>query len=534
MIKKLKENKALVILLFISSVLLLANIGNTNEFFCDDEYIYIRMAEEMYNNKNLWIPTWFGEILYFKPPFTYWLMMLFFPIGGTNIITARISIAFISVLTIFFLYKLAEKLYGKQEAYIAGLLTCTCFGYLIYGKIGMMDMPLTFFLTVSIYCFYMAFREKSPFYGALFFASTGASSLVKGPVSIVILFFFATVFLLIFGGWKIFINLRALWGVFSGIFFIMLWPIGIYLSGDWNNWYNFFILRENFGKFHDPVNYTFLDLLPYYLQFFFPWSLLLLGIIPSIFKKKYLSRPSCAVPLIWFFCTTAIFLLPQTKLKHYTIPALPCLSLMIAFLWYEVKNNLLTKISLYVTALIFSLLFFILICLIRLTADPLAFVFLTGAIISDIIIIIFLIKGKLLQSVQTFAIFALMLICAGSYFSYDHLPSGAIPFIKSGDFPVGVFRQQSFVFSYFLNRKVIQISSLEEIEEILDKKGKIIISKGDMEELQKKENFPHVNNIYSWEQWKRNISTEEISKSLYSSDISILKEPVYLFSGFKD
>ncbi|MEQ8172458.1 MAG: glycosyltransferase family 39 protein, partial [Candidatus Eremiobacterota bacterium] len=132
MIKKLKENRALIILLFISSVLLLTNIWNTNEFFCDDEYIYIRMAEEMYNNQNLWTPTWFGEIRYFKPPFTYWLMILFFPVGGTNITTARISIAFISVLTILFLYKLAEKLYGKQEAYLAGLLTCTCFGYLIY------------------------------------------------------------------------------------------------------------------------------------------------------------------------------------------------------------------------------------------------------------------------------------------------------------------------------------------------------------------------------------------------------------------
>ncbi|MEQ8189291.1 MAG: glycosyltransferase family 39 protein [Candidatus Eremiobacterota bacterium] len=532
MIKKLKENRFLIILLFISSVLLLANIWNTGEFFCDDEYIYIRMAEEMYNNKNIWTPTWFGEIRYFKPPFTYWLMMLFFPVGGTNITTARISIAFISVLTIFFLYKLAEKLYGKQEAYLSGLLTCTCFGYLIYGKIGMMDMPLTFFLTLSIYYFYMAFREKSPFYGALFFAFTGASSLVKGPVSIVILFFFAVVFLLIFGGWKIFINVRALWGVFVGICFIILWPIGIYMSGDWNNWYNFFILRENFGKFHDPVHYTFLDLLPYYLQFFFPWSLLFLGIVPSIFKKKYLCNPSCVVPLLWFFCNTAVFLIPETKLKHYTIPALPALSLIIAFLWYEIKKKLVTKISLYVTAVIFSLLFFIIICLMRLAVSPVALIFLTGALVSDIIMIIFLIKGNLFRSVHIFALLALMLICAGAYFSYAHLPPGAIPLIKSGDSAsVGVFRQQSFVFSYYLNIRVVQISSMEEIKEILDKKGKVIIAKGDMEELQRKGTFPDVNNIYSWEQWKRNMSAEEIYESLYLSDMSLLKEPVYILTG---
>ncbi len=530
MIKKLKENRSLIILLFISSVLLLINIWNTNEFFCDDEYIYIRMAEEMYKNQKLWTPTWFGEIRYFKPPFTYWLMMLFFPVGGTNIITARISIAFISVLTILFLYKLAEQLYGKQEAYLTGLLTCTCFGYLIYGKIGMMDMPLTFFLTLSIYCFYMAYHKKSPFYGALFFAATGASSLVKGPVSIVILFFFGIVFLFIFGGWNIFINLRALWGVFVGIFFIILWPIGIYMSGDWNNWYNFFILRENFGKFHDPVNYTFMDLLPYYLQFFFPWSLLLLAVVPSIFKKKYLCLPSSAVPVLWFLCTTVIFLLPQTKLKHYTIPALPALSLIIAFLWHEIKNNILTKISLYITAAIFSLLFFIILCLMRLTANPLPLVFLTGVLISDIILIIFLIKGNLVRAVHTFAILAMMLISAGSYFSYDHLPPGAIPLIKSGNpDSVGAFKQQSFVFSYFSNIKVIQISSLEEIKEIVNKKGKIIISKSDMEELQRNGNFPDVKSIYSWEQWKRHISSEDIYNSLLSSDISILKEPVYLY-----
>ncbi len=530
MTKKLKENKALLILILISSVLLLINIWNTNEFFCDDEYIYIRMAEEMYNNKNIWTPTWFGEIRYFKPPFTYWLMMLFFPVGGTNITTARISIAFISVLTILFLYKLAEKLYGKQEAYLAGLLTCTCFGYLIYGKIGMMDMPLTFFLTLSIYYFYRAYREKSPFYGALFFAATGASSLVKGPVSIVILFFFGTVFLFIFGGWKIFINIRTLWGVFVGIFFIFLWPLGIYMSGDWNNWYNFFILRENFGKFHDPVNYTCLDLLPYYLQFFFPWSLLFLAAVPSIFKKKYLRLPYFTVPVLWFLCTTAVFLLPQTKLKHYTIPALPALSLMLAFLWYEIKNNILTKISLYITALIFSLLFFLIICLMKLATGTVPFIFLMGALVSDIIIIIFLIKGNLFRSAHIFAVMAVMLICAGSYFSYPHLPPGAIPLIKSGNSDLaGVFRQQSFVFSYFSNIKFVQVSSLEEIKEILDKKGKIIISKGDMEEFQRNGNFPDVKSIYSWEQWKRHISAEDIYNSLLLSDISILKELVYLY-----
>ncbi|OQA19958.1 MAG: Undecaprenyl phosphate-alpha-4-amino-4-deoxy-L-arabinose arabinosyl transferase [bacterium ADurb.Bin363] len=526
MINNLKKNEELLLLLFTSSLLLLINIGNIKEFFCDDEYLYIKIAGEMFQKKVLFIPVWFEEAAYFKPPFTYWLMMMFFPFGGVNITTGRFSIAFISVFTIYFIYLLGKRLYGREEGYLAGLLTCTSFGYLIYGRVGMMDMPLTFFMTLSIYSFYRAFQEKSSFYGALFFALTGASCLVKGPISIIILLSIAIIFLSFFGGWRIFFNIRSIAGILVGIFLVLLWPLSIYCSGDWTNWYNFFILRENMGKFSDSTHYTILSLLPYYLQFFFPWSLIFLGIFPLIFLKKYFRRSEYAIPLLWFFCSTLIFLLPETKLKHYTIPALPALSLMVSAIWHKVKNHPLLKISLYITSIVFLLLFFILSGLIRLTFTFPPFIFLSMALFITLIIIVFLIKGKLIHTIYGFSIWVILLILAGPYFTFESFPEEAISLI--GNSSLGVVKKQIYLHSYFLNRPVRQISSREETVEILEKNGKIIISKGDLDTFQKDSLLPSFRIIYSWEQWKGGFSPEEIFYSLSYSDISGLKEPVYI------
>jgi len=219
----------------ITSLILLANLGSTRVFFCDDEYLYIKIAMEMFNKGELWVPLWVGEEAFYKPPFNYWLMMLFFKAGGVSFIIARLSIAFISLLNVYYLYCLGEKLYDRKEAFLSGLIFATSFGFIVYGKTGMMDMPFTFFITASIYYFYRAFQEKSFFFASLFLILTGASSLVKGPVSILILGLFAFLFLLIFGGWKIFFNIKSLVGWTGGLFFIFLWPLGIYFSGKWDD-----------------------------------------------------------------------------------------------------------------------------------------------------------------------------------------------------------------------------------------------------------------------------------------------------------
>jgi len=148
------------------------------------------------------------------------------------------------------------------------------------------------------------------------------------------------------------------------------------------------------------------------------------------------------------------------------------------------------------------------------------------ALFITLIIIVFLIKGKLIHTIYGFSIWVILLILAGPYFTFESFPEEAISLI--GNSSLGVVKKQIYLHSYFLNRPVRQISSREETVEILEKNGKIIISKGDLDTFQKDSLLPSFRIIYSWEQWKGGFSPEEIFYSLSYSDISGLKEPVYI------
>ena len=530
MLKKI--NIKLLALLSISSLILLANLGSTKVFFCDDEYLYIKIAYEMYNRSELWVPYWLGKTAFYKPPFNYWLMMCFFLIGGTKFIIARLSVAVSSVATVYYLYRLAERLYGEKEAFLAGLLFATSFGFITYGKLGMMDMPFTFFITASIYYFYLAFLEKSPFYASLFLILGGISCLEKGPVSVAILGLFAFLFLIFFGGWKTFFNLKTLPGWIGGSIFLFLWPLGIYFggSGKWNEWYSFFIIRENFGKFDDPLTYTILDLLPYYLQYIFPWTLLFLFIVPLIFTKKNFKNHSYTVSILWAVSVILIFLIPETKLKHYMIPAIPTAALLISGLWYQNRGHILLKIGSYSTIFILSLILIIQTGILFVAKDWLPFLLVIISVIINISAIYFLAKKALLPSVCSYAFLIIILILTASYFTFEPFPREALSCVEKND-TLGVYRKQIYLYSYYIDRKAIQLTEGEEIKEFLLKDNvKIIIPEGSLKEIEENENIvlPEIKIIYTWEQWKSKTSAGEIYSGLRSSDVSNLKEKVYL------
>ena len=53
-------------------------LDNTALFFQDDEWLYMKIASEMFDRGELWVPYWIGERDYHKPPLSYWLMMVLF------------------------------------------------------------------------------------------------------------------------------------------------------------------------------------------------------------------------------------------------------------------------------------------------------------------------------------------------------------------------------------------------------------------------------------------------------------------------
>ncbi len=526
---KWDDKTKMILLLVLTVAVLFLNIWNIGEFRCDDEYLYVKIAEEMYARGDIWTPIWLGEPAFYKPPLTYWLMMLPFPLTGPGLIPARIAIALTGLLTVYLLYLLARRLFGPEAAFNAGLLLATSFGFLVYGRVGMLDVPMMLFFVLAMSFLYRAFHESSPLQAALFWATAGGSALVKGPISTIILAFAALVFMAVYKKQRIFLNLKAAAGMALGLFFMALWPLAMLLKGKWDLWYTFFILRENLGKFADRVHYGFMDLAPYYLQHLLPWSFLFLAALVLVFMKGRFKEPRYLLPLLWIACTLLVFLLPATKLKHYLLPALPAGALLISGLWEEFKSHPLLKSGMIATSLVLGILSLALAAFLRLAAFPLPFLFLLGALASTIGAFVFLLKNRLRPPLVSYAVFLSFLILAGAFFTSPLLPAEAVPLSGPSSVPTGVARTQIYSFTYFLNRPVVQLQTMEEMKALLDKKGKVIISRSNLERFQRESALrPAYTTIYEWSQWRESIPLKDILAALKSGDSSALKEPVYL------
>jgi 4-amino-4-deoxy-L-arabinose transferase-like glycosyltransferase len=534
----MKSGRELLLLLIAATVLFTVNIGSTREFRCDDEYLYTRIAAEMFYRADPWIPTWCGEPAFYKPPFTYWLMMAGFAAGGTSLVAARLAIVITTILTVLLVYLLGARMYGQREGLIAGLLCATCLGFQIYGRVGMLDMPLTLFTAAAVYCFYRAHREGSRTHAGLFFALAGASSLVKGPISTLILFVFALVFLIAYrkagaggsGGWRAFFTLPALAGLLAGIASACTWPLAVWMKGSWNQWFDFFILQENFGKFADSVRYSDFEIGLYYLQYSFPWTILLVASAVLLIAGKDLRRPEAGLPFLWILCTIAVFLVPATRLKHYSLPSLPAGALIIAEAWRRYGGSRLFNAALYGTAALFCVILAVLAAMFRLT-DQASVRALTAAAAAVIVIfIVLLAKKDLMRSLSVFPVAALLLILLGPAFTFEAFPRDAVALVKRNAGPLGVARTQIYLFTYFIERKAVQIFTLEEMNAILDRSGEVIISQANLEKFRRESKARESpwRVLLKWEKWKEIVSGRDIYRALAAPDLSILKEPVYL------
>ena len=273
---------AMVLLLCVSAALFLVDPANST-FYADDEWLYIGTAYEMFSRGELWITYWLGEPAYYKPPLAYWMMMPFFLFGSDPIVQGRLAIGLMSLLTVVLTWWIGRTLYGEQQGLLAGLFSATSLGFLTYGRVGMLDMPFTFWLTLSVACLIQAWQKKSARWAGIFWAVAGASVLVKGPVSAAILCLLALSVALLYRSWRVFFFCRGAWmGMLAAVLFSLAWPIALYFKGQFDNWYQFFIITENLGKFGDPSVYPAGPFLTYALQWQLPWTLLLLVALAAL------------------------------------------------------------------------------------------------------------------------------------------------------------------------------------------------------------------------------------------------------------
>lgn len=123
-----------------------------------------------------------------KPPLFFWFQVLAMKIFGIGAYAARFPNAVFGILTLFMLFKVGNKIVGRDFGWIWSL---TYFGSVLpflYFKSGIIDPVFNFFIFISL-VFLFAASQYPKKYQSLTWAGifTGLAMLTKGPVAIIII-----------------------------------------------------------------------------------------------------------------------------------------------------------------------------------------------------------------------------------------------------------------------------------------------------------------------------------------------------------
>lgn len=307
-----------------------------------DEAVFSEATREMVATGNYITPTYNFEPRYDKPILFYWLMAVSFKLFGITEFSARFASAMfgaaLAAATLFFI----KRLYGQRPAILAGLCLVLNLEFFVYSHSAVTDMTLAFFITTSLYSFYLGYlnNEDSAIphpnkWYLLFWVFAALAALTKGVIGI--LFPAAIVFIYLAASREL-SKIKPLLAprfllIFSAIAFP--WYIAQFSINGWE-FFNAFIIKHHFQRYtkvissHSGPVYFYI---PVILAGFFPWAAFLPNAIYRGFKQK---GPAPAggkqgiylFGAVWFLVIFVFFSISRTKLPNYIMPLFPAMAII--------------------------------------------------------------------------------------------------------------------------------------------------------------------------------------------------------------
>lgn len=307
-----------------------------------DEPRYACTARDMVLNNNWIVPHFNGYPRINKPPLFYWTIAISYKIFGVHEFSARLPSALAAIGTVFITYLWGKRCKGGLETrpscsdgFWAGVVLMTCPLFFFVSHLCITDMLLTFFLSASLYLFFVEYREtnKNNMRRIFLYFLLAMVFLVKGPVGVLLFILITLSFLL----WiRDFLYFRRLWYLpgfllFLGI--ICAWGIPFWLSLGTKQ-ISALLSQEMSGRFVSGYAHpeTFYYYAPAFMMGFFPWSLFVFIVFTHIFLNRK-TLPAEEKKTAYFFCswlilTIIFFSISHSKLLTYILPISPAIAVL--------------------------------------------------------------------------------------------------------------------------------------------------------------------------------------------------------------
>lgn len=333
-----------------------------------DEARYSLIAQAMNESGNYVTPHIKNTIYLEKPPLVSWATAVSFKIFGENDFSARLFSGLCAWGCILLIYFIGRHFRDEKTGlYAAAILTVSCFHFFL-GRINILDMPLNFFICLSIWLGYLALKRQNQRYlFYLFYFACALTFLTKGLVGVVFPFAILIIWLVWTGQWRKILLLFSPVGIL--IFLIVVCPWLIMAQKENPDFLWFFFVREHFLRFTtkmhgktEPIYFY----LPVLIGGTIPWSVYLIKAWKNmIFKDSFFAKESDKLLIVWFLFILLFYTISSSKLATYIAPVFMPLALFAGCIMKGYEENILSgeskrrKIIFRTAVIIQSLLFII-------------------------------------------------------------------------------------------------------------------------------------------------------------------------------
>jgi len=334
-LKWLKLERSLLVLLLIMSFFLFFYKLGAPSYFETDEIIYSQVAREIVSTGDWVTLHLFTKNWFIHPPMYMWLVASSSRVLGDNEFNTRIWVAIFSVGLIFVTYLLGRRMFRNGVGLLAAFILATSLQYILQARIAIFDIPLVFFIILSLLFFLNWMEDRRPRDLYLFFLSMGLAMLMKGPVGVLLPMLVIIPFLAVTGELRALFNLRLIPGI-----------IITYLAG--GTWYTIEAVIHG-QRFVDAVFGFYMigryltSIEQHYAPWYFYVPVILVGFIPWISFLPYSiyyqwvkkGDGNNLFTIMWLAIVFIFFTLAGTKLPGYIISFYPLAAISVAKLFAD-------------------------------------------------------------------------------------------------------------------------------------------------------------------------------------------------------
>jgi 4-amino-4-deoxy-L-arabinose transferase-like glycosyltransferase len=306
-----------------------------------------------------WVTPWLiykghAEPYLGKPPLHFWLVQTSYLVFGLGNASARLPGVVSGAATCLLVGILGRAILGGQAGLIAALvLACSTLFFFLSGSV-VLDVTLTFGITLALVSFALADRSK--LWGYLLFVGLALGVLVKGPLAVILAALTIIPWSLLrrymTGAWPTQIY-SIPW--ISGASIMIALVIPWYLWAEVRNpgFLEYFLITENYERFTNPAygdkygtghvqppGVAWIMMIPA----LFPWIFIVLAMSAHFFKKaaspaelkRWLNDPWLTYFSLWTLGTPALLTFATQYTSTYLVPVLPgfaALAAMVCHRW---------------------------------------------------------------------------------------------------------------------------------------------------------------------------------------------------------